>query len=498
MWSNKYKGLILLLVLILGYVSLMGDNNEKKVLKVWMRFQPSSVDPMDYDLSEHHSAMRSVFASLVSMYHVGKIYPQVASSWKTSNDSKNWMLKIDDKWTFANHERVTPAIVLKNFKRIIILNNRSNSKSGVLEFLEGAEDLKDFNTEIKGLSITDDSIIFNFTKSMPDFLEKISFGLYGIAHPSDYNENGEWIDKKKGITSGLYRITDWSEGTFNLEVRPEMIKKNDIKVIRKVEFNFSKDFYETLKSDLMIREKFNPLINLDEWTFGSTRTENAITYVKVMKWDVTGSYFNNRSNRQRLRSLFYESLKEEGFNPTLSFFPLTIKNVKAFDYKATNIENFPNQTFSSQPYFYSVGVLPNGKKELGKIFENGFKSFTKKLNTSPVITEFPENESLEKQLFDIQFLGTAVLIDDPMDDIRFMFRSKEGIKLPDETGEILELLNHRDFDVQKVNQLLWDQAIIWPIRHSTTGFWIKNNSKIDLSELNTVMHPIDFQFVLWQ
>ena len=60
------------------------------------------------------------------------------------------------------------------------------------------------------------------------------------------------------------------------------------------------------------------------------------------------------------------------------------------------------------------------------------------------------------------------------------------------------MLNNNKFSVQDINQEMWNQAIVWPVKHFSTGFWLKKNSKIDVSNLNILLTPIDFQFVKWK
>jgi len=137
---------------------MMPNNHEKKTLVAWMRFHPSSTDPLDYDLTVHHITMRSVYASLVTLYKNGSIAPQIATSWISNNDKSQWILNLNPTWTFANGDVVTPQIVLASFKRLIIIKNKLDSKSGLLEYLKGYPDLKKINNDIEGLQITNNTI----------------------------------------------------------------------------------------------------------------------------------------------------------------------------------------------------------------------------------------------------------------------------------------------------------------------------------------------------
>jgi hypothetical protein len=93
-----------------------------------------------------------------------------------------------------------------------------------------------------------------------------------------------------------------------------------------------------------------------------------------------------------------------------------------------------------------------------------------------------KDPNLKDYPIDIAFYSTGVDIADPESDIRLMF-SNEGIRLPDPTGKIhLELLN-RDPDIQRINQQLNDDGIVWPIRHYSLGFWA--SSRVDVSYYDT-------------
>ena len=334
---------------------------------------------------------------------------------------------------------------------------------------------------------------------MPDFLEKVSFGLYAIVHPSDYDSNGNWIDKKKIIPSGLFNISKWDGDHFEIALRDDFSRLSDEKKLyNKIEFNFSLEPSTVLLSDIIFREKMNNLTNENDWSYASTTTDSNIVYVKVMKWNNVKSIYHDKHNRQILRNLFYKNLKSAGYSPTSSFFPLSISSVREPEQEINlDFPKFKLNTITSPPFFGPLKSKENqNKKDLGEIYKLGFENFCKELNVIPRYAKYPDLSSDEEKIFDIQFLGTGINIYHPIDDIKFMFLSKHGIQLPDENGEIRKLLESKNIDIQEINQAIWDQAIIWPIRHYSQGFWIKKESKINLSNLNLAMNPIDFQFVL--
>ncbi|MFA6238895.1 MAG: ABC transporter substrate-binding protein [Bacteriovorax sp.] len=476
-------------------------NTKDKPLKVWMRFKPSSSDPLKYDLSVHHVTMRSVFASLVSLYENGRIAPQIASSWMDKDDKRTWDLKLNTSWTFSNGEKISPEEVLKSFKRVVLVKNKTDSNSGFLEYLKDFKKLNSLDDNIEGIKIINDHIVFNFIKPMPDFLEKVSFGLYSIVHSSQYDTEGKWIDNKKAISSGLYEISQWDKDNFELELRSDLnFIANASELIKHIVFNFSLDPVEVLKNDIILRERFNYLTDDSDWHYASTMEDSNIIYVKVMKWDDPKSLLSSKNTRKILRSLFYKNLENSGYKPIRSFFPLSIKGISEIsDNNSLPVFSYESKKFTMPPFFAPLKSTKNkDKKELGEIYKLGFESFCNEIHAVPNYENYPDNEQDEKRIFEMQFLGTGINIYSPIEDVKFMFLSKHGIQLPDTSGEIVKVLGNNEVDLQLINEYLWDQAVIWPIRHYSQGFWVKKNSEVDLSRINLAMNPIDFQFLSWK
>ncbi|MBI4924461.1 MAG: hypothetical protein HY843_00940 [Bdellovibrio sp.] len=183
-----------------------------------------------------------------------------------------------------------------------------------------------------------------------------------------------------------------------------------------------------------------------------------IAYVHCSSWLSVTSICYKKENRVVLRNEFYRALTEQGTKPTLLKNALYKNLNHAFDLVAEKLH---------------LGI---------NVVDIPFKQRFKEVDPD-----------LKKRSFDISVRSTDILVDDPMADIRFMFLSKEGIRLPDTDGRILKELKKENFDPQVINELLWDQAVIWPIGHFAFGLWAKKH--IDFSMLNTVLSPTDFQWI---
>lgn len=471
-------------------------------ITAWLRFTPTSIDPLQFDLQENHICFRSVLGSLVSNYSLGKISPQISNKWENSNDFKEWTFYIDPRWEFSNGEKVTGVDVGRNFLRVIIEKQKKDSRSGLFEFiLGGRKHIKSTDDKIEGIDYDKEKVTLRFIKSMPDLLDQLSFGLYAIAHSSNYDKFGSWIDTKQFITSGKYRISKWSDSVLTIELQRKFLS-NDGDDVKGVEFIFSNSPDIISGVDIQFREKLNLLVDTEKWQFVSKNLESNNTYIKVMKWSDKNNPLSDVQLRRYLRSLYYKKLEENKFFPSLSFFPLSLKGVRELSKDASfKIEKeFPRFTTITTPPFFKPLKSKNNmnKKDLGEIFQQSFFDFALALNAELKIENYPSNILDEEKIFDFQFLGTGIDIDYPYDDIRFMFLSKHGIKLPDATGNIKKIISSEVFDIQKINQEIWDQAILWPIRFSSVGFWVKKEARLSFEDLNTSKNPIDFQFVRWQ
>lgn len=495
MWDKVIKVISVLFLVLIFSCDRIKFMNER-ILTVTLVDNPRSTDPLDYDYSIHHNVMRSVYASLVSVYKTGEIFPQIAKSWKVNSDHTLWELELNKEWTFQNGEKVTPEIVASNFKRVLLVKNRLKSESGLLEYLIDSNKINSLSDEIEGIKIGDNSVLFHFVKSMPDFLSKISFGIYGIAHPLDYNIDGTWKDKKKINSSGIYFIKSWNDEYLNLERRVVSFSNNE-GAINKIKFIFPKDKSNILDSGMIFTDKIHPKINEANWHFVSSALNNKMIYIQVMNWDDSKSIFSSQLFRRKIRTLFYNSLNKVGMVPETSFFPKNIKGVDSFKIENNFDDTRTISELRTQPFVTSDYLKSGLKKTRADFFAEAFYDLCQKLGAKPVINHYPKNEEDDKKVFDIQYLGTGIDITDPKEDIKFMFKSKHGIKLPDANGEIVKLIE-TDFNVQEVNQKIWDQAIVWPILHYSTGFWIRKDIDLDISDLNISLTPIDFQFVRWK
>ncbi len=217
---SKYVLLVLAGAFFFILINTMNSNHNESTLKVWSLRTPSSTDPLKYDALAHHICFRSAYASLVSEYKLGAIGGAIADSWSSSPKMDLWKFHIRANLVFANGDAITPKIIATNLNRAAYVMKNSGSNSGLLEFLVGFEKVDSVDKLAKGISYDDTYVYLQFSKPIPDLLTKISFGLYAIAHPSQFDsKNGQWKDDRKLISSGPYEIASWTGKSLILRLR---------------------------------------------------------------------------------------------------------------------------------------------------------------------------------------------------------------------------------------------------------------------------------------
>lgn len=486
----------MLISLFFYYKNFDQNQTQKKVATYGVEAIAFSSDPLDYNYLIHHAAFSSVFAKLISNEKNGEYFPMIASSWKNENNFKTWVFKIRTDLTYSNGERITLTDIEKNFKRLIYLNNKKKSESGLLEFLVGFDNLKDINSKLDGFKATDNTITFNFVKPMPDLLERLSFGFYGIAHPSLYDQKtGVWLDKMKVISSGPYEVTLWNKEQYHLKLRTDVHFHSHENRLNNIEFSVfisAKNANEIEKIDFLAASKGSLMVT-DEFEYISSSEKLKVGYVQVSAIKNKKSIFQNKDIRKWLRYKFYNDLYKNDFPITLSFLPQSFKNIKPLDvtyfFEKPMFKPF---SFTSHFFTYSARIEENkNKKSITDFFSSAINALGENSGAELIL------ENNKDDIYDIEILGSGFEASDYMDTLKLMFLSKDAIRLPDITGKIKEELKKENPDINFINREIWDQAVIWPIRHYSSGYWFNKNSNINYEEMNFNSPSVDFQFLKW-
>jgi hypothetical protein len=498
----KHLRMVLLPILIVSalFVSratmkhFKGMPANSRVVQVWMPGVPTSTDPLDYDSFVHHIAFRSVLGSLVSTYKLGGYTGLLADRWQVSEDKKEWRFHIRSGAKFDNGEPISPRHVIQSWKRVAFLLKNKGSHSDLLDAIEGTEKLNSLSDSVSGLGQSGDELVIRLKRPFPHLLEAVSFGLYSIVHSNDYDAiTGKWKNPKQLTASNAYRIVNWDDHTVNLEIRDgylsELWHPGAIKQVKLVW-----DLKSRLTSDLVIGDSNDTSLSKDFLFYGSS--PSSIAFARCFSWKKAGSVCKQIENRRAIRTLIYDALRKGGIQPVMSFFPLGMQGITEI---SQTEGGKPTAQLANHPdlrVFY--------RRKIGNAFFESIRSNlpevaqAKGMKTTEVdfdFSGFQKHMDPDQNSFfaDIGVTLTGILVEDPRSDIRFMFLSKEGIRLPDVDGSIRQELERPNFSPQLINQLLWDQAVIFPLGHFSYGVWAR--SEFDVSQLNTVEPPIEFQWI---
>jgi hypothetical protein len=470
-------------------------NTQDREATIWLAHPVYSADPIDYDLAVHHIAFTCVFASLATQYCAGEFRGILASSWSASDDFRTWSFEIRPNLFFENGDPITPEAVRKSLTRIAFLQRQRQSYAGVTNHLVDAGLLTHATAKFPGIVVDGHSIVLNFSVPMVDLLKQLSFGIYSITHASDFDEiSGEWHDPRQCIASGAYRISEWSNDTLTLTLRDNF--PNSLRHQGALgKYVFDTTSAHRFNCDIVMGADLEPEFRSRFVFFGPEASD--IAFVLCNSWNYGLGPCHDFESRTFLRWRFYEELKRQNIAFVRSFFPLSVRDVHEMPEpipveppKSSSVATSPAAIFKSNIPF---STIPPVVSALKLAFASlGVESIERSIPAHLLNSE--EQPKSQDHHIDVCIRITGVHVSSPDADIRFMVNSKEGIKLPDPTGNLKKIVNRAQFSPQEVNEQLWNDAVVWPLFHLSFGLWAKVGL-FDLSQLNTSLPPTDLSWV---
>lgn len=475
-----------------------GSDSAPRPVAVWASNAPYSSDPVDSDAYIHQVAFTSVFGWLVTRYQAGGYRGELAESWRSSPDFKEWRFVLREGMVFENGDRLRAQDVVDSWTRLARVLKAKGSDAGLFEAMAGYQDFPAKAARISGMTGDGASLTLRFTQPMPKLLDDISTGFYAVIHPSSYDrQTGRWLDPKKAISSGPYRVGEWDSHRFVLELRKDYpASLLHPRPLARVEVHW----------DAASRDRAEMVVGSSRDVFGAKGflfyggPESGIEFFRCQSWRDPSSPLASKDFRRRLRDLFYEELEKTPIKPVRSFFPLAIKGVHPFAASAGASyagDAIPDKARIRYRQFNpSVAFLVSPARE-------ALRTAAARLGLGFEVVEAPLPEVIEewrtqKTNFKIDIVspGTGIYIDEPDGDVSFMFKSQEGIRLPDPTGKAALAISRPHINVQEVNEVLWDDAIIWPVIHVSEGLWAR--PELDLSRVNVVLPPTAMHLIGWK
>lgn len=428
-------------------------------------------------------AFAPVYSGLVSDYERGRYTGVLAESWTASSDFKQWDFRLRRGITFEDGREVGAGDILASWRRLAVQMRRRGSRGGFLEKLEGFERMGG-DGSISGLSNGAGAIRLRFKVPFPNLLAALSETMNSVVAPECYHpKSGDWLCTRKAVSSGPYRLARWDENVLVLELRHDF--PAEFRHPRALHTVAVGDRWSLDQVGLVFSASNRPPQDPDFVFHGGM--EAGISFVACLSWAKPGSVCSARKTREEMRGALQRSLVRSGFAASRSFFPPAIPGIRdaelhldaeAGSHRASGRTLLFDPMKGSGGYALAVNAAVAAAAQAV-----GARAVQHPLT----VTEW--NEELEPRLkdrrVDVAMVATEITPDQRDSSVRFMFRSKEGVRLPDPTGRIERELQREPLDFQRINDLLWDDAVVWPLEHFAWGTWAR--ASFDLSKLNSAL-----------
>jgi hypothetical protein len=426
-----------------------------------------------------------------------RIFPAISKGWTSSNSDTEWRFKIRDDVKFSDREKISPKSIVKSFTRILFKLKEKKSSNKLLLRIKDIQSLRAADSSIQGIGAEGDEVVFRLNAPTPDMLDILAFGLYAIVSPKNFNSNsGEWIPKKftDYISSGPYKILAAAENRIELGLdRSYPADLHHPNAADRLNLYFGS--FEMEDADIFIGSS-DLKVSSGDFKFHS-RNSTSIVYLICHSWNDPSGPLSNLSERKKIRNVLYGVLGKRGLGTVNSFFPQTLTGNSG--HLVASFDNNSEITLHKEIEVKFDDIRP-AQNSRANIIIDALEEALGEAGYAPVGVKNTPFEQVFQDLdpsktshsLDIGFYGTNIGINDPMGDIRHMF-SPEGVWLPDADGRIRAELRKENFSVQKIDELIFQQAVIWPIVHFKYGIWVR--SDLNLSDYNTTRPLGELQWI---
>lgn len=458
----------------------------------WVGNLPYTSDPLAGNEIAHGILSGAVHSGLVSNARKGVIQGRLAESWTASPDLATWKFHLRENFKFTNGDAVTSDILRLSWERAYRRLRREDAKGDVFSHLrphpQGYQ-----GTDIPGVTFEPTSVILRFSKPYPTLLNDLSEPHYSVVHPSCIARiTDDWSCNADAVTSGAYRIVSLSPQKIELALRPDFPSEfRHPRPLEKIVLTSAEEHRDS--APLIFGLSADGLENLGLHFHGGA--VSGVVFGRCQSWSLRGTPCHSKDDRIALRERFYSELARRGFSPIRSFFPLAIPSVAEFAAPTAPAHASTMMTVSVAPIagrFRFLNALGDAAKSAAEGL--GWKHRLVDTSGKERFLELEAGRSIYRN--DLVFFLTELTLDRVEESVRYMFQSKEGARLPDIEGRIPSELSKRRLDFQRINSVLWEDAIVWPIAHVGFGTWARDD--LDLSLANTSLAAVPVPFVGWK
>ncbi len=463
-----------------------GCTSRETKLTVWSRSEPFSADPYEFNAAVHHVVWGPVFIKLFTAYKDARIEPSLVASWASNDQHTRWSFKIRGDVFFSNGDKILPKHVLLSLKRFFLLAKKNNSTNHLLLKLKGADRLHSMNDDVSGLTIdSEGTLVIDLNKPEKNFPETLAFGLYAVIHPNDYDAlDGTWKGGLTPIASGPYEVQK------NDAAHIILTRRNSYPSDQRANNAFSKIEYKWIDAELKKASDIYDGYGTEQPISGrfefKGNTNDNVLFLRILGWQNSYEPLSNKLVRASLREAFYNHMLSKGIKVRRSLYPaLHVESVES-----VKPENTLKNKFLSGK---SIKFSPPGRLDIPSLLHMrdslvaAIEEAGGKVITAPKLSmkEFIGLKKIKAgDPIPFHFYGTITTIgnEDPKETTKLMF-SPEGVFLPDPGARVKKLMRNESFSINQVNELIFDEAVVWPVLHFSHGFFV-NTSKVDLSRYN--------------
>lgn len=473
--------------------------------------KPTTPDPLLGDTGSNMDFYNSVRLSLVTNSRLGEITPLIAQSWSSSDNDTIWNVVINEDLRFEDGSFITATEVYLSIKRIIILTNRNDSYSNIINYIESAKKLKALSDNIPGIILNKNTLTFKLIKPIPNFLELISSPILAIVSSKDYDAKTLiWKDPKKVNASGYYKVAE-IHSTYGV------LEKRTTSLWNQINYK-TPDKITIYWNDKTIKDPIDlyPYLTIKAPSQLSSNLKNFVKdvddrtlFFRILNWNVKDHPTNHKSTRKNLRdfleliyssSEFQNTYYREHIRYTRSFLGEQITPLKPLQPIKDNDEliktvSILKNDFQKHPLKINSNYPTNSQAE--QLISYLAQKLTEYNINHELISDDINNAWFENRtqelLTDITLINSNISLTYPVDDLKFMFFSKESLAHPDFNDEMKKMLysNHIDYNI--INEFIWEQAIFIPILQFEKGYKFSDN--INISRRNTLVDGFPWQLI---
>lgn len=334
------------------------SNSVKSEYLVWnIGSEPKTWDPTmsSETLSEYLTI--NMFEGLTKQTEDG-IEPGMAEKWDVSDDGKTYTFHIrkDVKW--SDGTPLTAHDFEYTWKRMCDPAVASDSVSGMIDYVVGAEEFFRGNgkrEDVKATALDDYTFEVVLKNPTPFFPQRVSADIYVPVNKKSI-ETGEGWEKRPNdmICNGPFKLSEYQIGSHILMVKNDLyynadkVKLKGIKAIMVNDENTSLQGYKT--GEIHVTE----IIPAQEIPTLLTEDPNLkitpLTGTKYIEFNVDKDTTNDVRVRKALalainRKLITEQITRAGEVPATGFLPPTVEKTTGESYRVMTNKGYPEQAY---------------------------------------------------------------------------------------------------------------------------------------------------------